>query len=345
MVLLTDGMANTGVVAIQSIQEQLDSCPNIQRTDVYCMALGSQVNQDLLQSIVVSRSGRLYAIPSPDPRIFSEESSDHLSQSFGDCMGSIMSTLFTNVKLTLDHSHPLTTAFPNRISVSEHETVLEVGTLFVNDSRDILVTLESSDRPFAISLSYLNDILGPQMQMTKGCPHFLEGINAPQRRNSHIRQQQLRINVAQIMNDWEEKRDDLGAEMKAIEEEIRREGWQDVPLCQELLSCLTRLPTLSTMLLRSTSTGLSAQRQTSVGVSAMYTTVLQRARSSEYLHLGGDVHDGATVCGDPSGLPSLPMQSSVLAHVDVSRWVPLGPPLVRQNNTAGLPMRQTKPPI
>lgn len=323
MVILTDGITNSGVMSTLDIQKHLDSCPNIHRTDVYCMALGSQVNQDLLQSIVVSRSGRLYAIPS----------AEYLSQSFGDCMGSIMSTLFTNVKITLYHKRPLFTEFPNRVAISDHETSFDIGTLFVNDSRDILVTLKEYDDqhndqiPFYAKLSYTDARTSTAEWVYPNLNQSIDGIDAPQRRNPDVRQQQLRVLLSQIINDWEKGRDERA--LKDIEDEIRREGWQDFPLCKELLSCIVQLPTLSTMLCRATSTGLAAQRQTSMGISSTYTTVLQRAISNEYIHVGDEE--------ERTDLYPIPPLLSMQSPDDGVPFLPLSdllrsPPLVRQVN-------------
>ena len=308
MVILTDGVTNSGITDALQIQEQLDKTPHIAQTDVYCMALGSHVNQDLLQTIVMTHSGRLYAL----------ESTSTLSQTFGDCMGSIMSTLFTNVKVGISSRFPLSTSFRGKTSKQQtqdkkHVLEIELGTMFIGDMRDVMVTIElplgwDSSAPIG-SIALCHD----HHSMTQGSDITTSGVTIipmvvevdptiaqPQHPNPYVIRQQMRVDVASIMEEMsklcrgEDAMEALKRRAKHIEDEIRSLGWQDDPLCRELLANLTQLPTMPSFLCRAASAGLTYQRQTSVTdaahASALYTTSLQRSLSNHYAS-GNDAND------------------------------------------------------
>jgi Mg-chelatase subunit ChlD len=322
MVILTDGVTNSGITNVLKILEQLDKKSNMDKTDVYCMALGSQVNQDLLQTIVMEHSGRLYALSSPH----------NLSQTFGDCMGSIMSTLFTDVKIGFFSHFPIYTSFRGKTSkkqTTDERQCLEVelGTMFIGDTRDVMVTFElplEHTNPSIGSIMVLynhQSIMGGSdasafepiiMPVTVEFDHY---ITQPQRPNPYVIRQQLRLCVASILEEMsmfsqeENVRETLKQRAKNIEDEIHRLGWQEDPLCQELLANLTRMPSMPPLLCRAASVGLANQRQSSVmdaaDSSALYTTSLQRSLSSQYAC--GDANVSHDADEDlVNGLPSMP---------------------------------------
>ena len=131
LVLLTDGRTNSGIVKLDEIERQLNSHPFICNTDIYCMALGDTVDQDLLQSIVCMYYGRMYAMRTPDEIAFS----------FGDCMGSVMSALVPHCELIIRSPFQVHVSAPHVETRDNNESVIVVGTLFWDDKRDFIITI------------------------------------------------------------------------------------------------------------------------------------------------------------------------------------------------------------
>jgi len=252
LILLTDGLANEGVYQSASIQARLATHPHLKDTDIYCLALGQNVNADLLGSIVSDHNGRLYALTAERD----------LAASIGDCLGSVCSTLFTEVDVTVPRSQP---------------SQWHVGTLFVNDSRDLLVTLHPK-KSHQVQVDYTTPTSERKTLVVKLPPLPRANVTQPLRRNAHLRQQQLRLEVSQMLQDWDQTLPVLQQSIRNIREEIQREGWSDVPLCRDLLYCLKEMEAqnASRTLRRSLSVGLHMQRQTSGDGLSSYTTALQR---------------------------------------------------------------------
>lgn len=132
IVLLSDGIANCGVTSSSEILYEIsETCPFLDQTDIYCLALGNYLNGDLLQTLAENYNGKLYLI----------ENELDFCESFSDCMCSIYSTSFSNVQVTVQSCYHL-----NLISkgsqISETELYFNVGNMFQSDNRDLLFQIQ-----------------------------------------------------------------------------------------------------------------------------------------------------------------------------------------------------------
>jgi Mg-chelatase subunit ChlD len=254
LVLLTDGEANTGCTEINKIRLELSSCPQASETDIYAIALGNDVNQDLLQQLTTAYNGKLYSV----------ENSQQLWVSFGDCMGSIMSTFIRNLSITVrfdGHHVDISTDYPN-VSQEPSALITRVGTLFFNDSRDFLFTLtRHSDHCFDtihVEISFVDSVSEKEsiIQHTID-PKFSSEIQSPQGRNPEIRKQQLRIEVSKLTADWSTESQER---LNQIANEIQAEQWQNDFLCSDLLSAIRIAPSIPHIGRRSLSIEFATQR-------------------------------------------------------------------------------------
>ena len=139
MILLTDGKPNIGLTESDDIINTLDNLPLTASTDIYCMALGEQVNGQLLEILTSRYRGRLYAL----------QNSNDIPCAFGDCMGSVMSALTSGCTLTVYSFSPLFTETNNARCDQGVDGVykisIPIGTLFFGDQRDILIDFQIKD--------------------------------------------------------------------------------------------------------------------------------------------------------------------------------------------------------
>lgn len=281
LIVLTDGVTNAGVVHVDDIQHRLGTFPYICQTDIYCMALGEHVNQDLLQSIVVSHNGRLYAV---------RHSAD-LPQSFGDCMGSIMSTLISDLTIVVSSPFEMSTGYNSIARASDFTLTLEVGTMFVNDVRDILVSFKIPDVPellkgypiSGLDMNYTDVFTRTIRRTTMEINPIFDDIPISVNLNPAVRLQQIRIEVSNYII----QRGQVKNYLDRLMEEVKHNGWENDPVAKELSAIINQLPSMSPMLLRGLSVGLSSQRQTTSIPTheAIYTTVLQRSVSKQFSDL------------------------------------------------------------
>ena len=262
LVLLTDGEANTGCTEFKKIHSELSNCPYISATDIYAIALGNDVNQDLLHQLSTSYSGKLYSV----------ENSRQLWASFGDCLGSIMSTFIRDLTITIrfNSNFDISTDYPN-ISKTASTLTTQVGTLFLNDSRDFLFTLQAtsdlsslstnpSSSPLAtIEIAYVDNISGKQSSISHVVHPNVTTTQTLQGRNPEIRKQQMRIEVSKFTADWSEQSQEM---LGRIALEIQAEQWQNDPFCSELLSAIRLAPSIPHIGRRSLSVELATQRHT-----------------------------------------------------------------------------------
>lgn len=289
LVLLTDGAANIPPRKTDDILTRLKLIPFTHRTDIYPIALGTNVNQDLLLKLAEQHHGRIYDLKSPS----------ELFQSFGDCMGSILSVLMTNVEVKITTDCLL---IVNGVYRLLQPCIIELGTLFVNDTRDILLTFEHVDttNPFVatIEVTYVDD----KQCRRKVCKEIRietdatlneqklkdqhEKLDAKEKSdnqdidsalqcdlaNAHyIRQQELRLEVSLILDQLYQatttkdiSKHHLQTKIQSIRNEIINQEWDEKPLCKEILAILNQIQNLDSFRCRSLSMGLKSQRQTSL---------------------------------------------------------------------------------
>lgn len=268
LVLLTDGAANIPPRKTDDILTRLKLIPFTHRTDIYPIALGTNVNQDLLLKLAEQHHGRIYDLKSPS----------ELFQSFGDCMGSILSVLMTNVEVKITTDCLL---IVNGVYRLLQPCIIELGTLFVNDTRDILLTFEHVDttNPFVatIEVTYVDD----KQCRRKVCKEIRieTDVNSNEQTLNpapihYIRQQELRLEVSTILDQLYQStttkdisKPQLQTKIESIRDEIIKNQWDENLLCKEILSILNQLQTLDAFRCRSLSMGLKSQRQTSFDAS------------------------------------------------------------------------------
>lgn len=258
LVLFTDGAANIYPRKTNDILTRLKMIPFSHRTDIYPIALGTNVNQDLLLKLAENHNGRLYDLKSPSD----------LFQSFGDCMGSILSVLMTNVEVKITTDCLL---IVNGIYRLIQPCVIELGTLFVNDTRDILLTFEHVDTTTPVFASIEVTYMDDKKRRKTICKELRLETKNDMVDNDYIRQQELRLEVsamleklyqAQTMLDVSKQQ--LETKIKAMRDEIFQHKWDENPLCNEILAILNQLQQLDSFRCRSLSMGLKSQRQTSL---------------------------------------------------------------------------------
>lgn len=306
LVLLTDGAANIHPRKTNDILTRLKLIPFTHRTDIYPIALGTNVNQDLLLKLAEQYHGRIYDLKSPS----------ELFRSFGDCMGSILSVLMTNVEVKITTDCLL---IVNGIYHLIQPCVIKLGTLFVNDTRDILLTFEHVDTttPFVatIEVTYVDDNQCRQ----KVCKEIrietdanlnekkLDDQNAKSDKQDvgldvqfdlanaeYIRQQELRLEVSMILDQLYQSetmkdisKHQIQTKVQSIRDEIIKQQWDEKPLCRDILTILNQIQNLDAFRCRSLSVGLKSQRQTSLDnptfdtiASNIFGSLHQHARSN-----------------------------------------------------------------
>lgn len=303
MVLLTDGETNMGLIDTFLILQRLQEQKYIKNTDIYCMALGDHVNQDLLQSIVVHSNGRLYAI----------QTDEDIPKMFGDCMGCVSSVFIKDCVLTVNSPFPITSLSPHyqncTTSLSFH-----IGTLFFNDKRDFLFELEvpydfSKDQNISVEVSYYDICTQNKcnhMVMVKPTFHFLEQKTDP---NFNVLVQYLRIEVAQQIEQLAKLENEVPR--KEILEKLQNtcailKTHEDHPVAKELIRHIKHVQEMETidmlpprMLYREISTGLTLQRATTgSNQNSIYTSAIQRNYSEKYSKLNTDKEEKEEDCGE-----------------------------------------------
>lgn len=132
LILLTDGYANVGpskcsdiLGALKDYAAKMNPRPNITTIGVGC-----SVDQDLLQSIATDYGGKLFSI----------QSDDEISTTFGDCIGSVLSVILSEVVVTVESNCELIDASYLQCDCSRDGKKLRyvLGLLNLDETRDIL---------------------------------------------------------------------------------------------------------------------------------------------------------------------------------------------------------------
>jgi Mg-chelatase subunit ChlD len=273
MILLTDGETNCGCVKEDQIQTEMEDCPYINFTDIYAIALGNDVNQDLLQNLTTSYNGKLYSVAT----------NQQLWASFGDCMGSIMSSLIRDLTITISSLCQVTTDYPNvSFDPDDKKTiVINVGTLFINDNRDILVSLKNiptdiiSSSLAIVKIMYVDELTQKtHVGIYDVIPNFAD-VAIPQDLNPEIRKQNMRIEVSKLTAQWSSQSQER---MHQILLEIEANHWQNDLLCSEIITAIKITPSLPPIARRGISIEFATQRQFTNGTS----NVIQRIHSDTF---------------------------------------------------------------
>jgi len=305
LILLTDGHANVGIINSGHIISKLKTLPHAHQTNIYVMGLGYDVDEDLLQSLAVNYHGQLYAI----------QTHDHIQEAFGDCLGNMMASIITNCKIHVSSLYPLeelSGLLHERISPTE--ICYTIGTLFAEESKDVLfsLTVPSMSQSETKTLAnvkvtyhdlYTNQDLTNQSLITLNIQGPTLGPE-----NKTVRSHLTRVKVATLIESLStttfQSRDLIFTSLEHVKQDIEREGWDGTPLGTQLIKDIETV--LNTkhlyagygMLYRQVSHGLKIQRQSSCPVQPVGS--LQPLGGSVHHSLGNEMDHNMF-------LPTMPM--------------------------------------
>eukprot|EP00299_Pterocystis_sp_00344_P020243 c9943_g1_i1.p1 GENE.c9943_g1_i1~~c9943_g1_i1.p1 ORF type:complete len:482 (-),score=123.92 c9943_g1_i1:165-1526(-) len=138
VLLLTDGLANAGVVEptalVSQTQALLQSMNN--PTSIYCFGFGADHDSNLLSSLAQAAHGTYYFM----------KTTDSIPLAFADCLGGLMSVIAQNIVLTITAAdgvniNSIATIFPKTEVIPQKQYSLAIGDLFSEEERDILVDI------------------------------------------------------------------------------------------------------------------------------------------------------------------------------------------------------------
>merc|ERR1719210_2018711 len=137
------------------------------RCSLSTFGFGAEHNAELLQGLAVSGEGTYSYV----------ESEEQISHSFGEALGGLLTTTHQNVKLSLKlepgvHLHKTLTAYPYELE--DGGVTINIGDLFAEERRDVLVTLALSA---AEEGSQNLGVLGARgFSLLDQCPEKVEGM-------------------------------------------------------------------------------------------------------------------------------------------------------------------------
>jgi hypothetical protein len=165
VLLMTDGMANNGIrhtpALCSTMKGMLGEAPEF---TTYCFGYGKDHNSDMLQMVSETGNGMYYYI----------ESNDIIGESFGDCLGGLLSVVGQNISLTIEAAadgytikkvHSKQTAI---IAAGGTKATVSLGDLQSEETRDILVEVglpplvnaHAEPHPaFAFTITYVNVVM------------------------------------------------------------------------------------------------------------------------------------------------------------------------------------------
>ena len=350
MVLLTDGKTNIGKTE-EEMLFNLKDVPFIQQTDIYCMAIGDRVNRLLLESIVTTYSGRLYSI----------EYEKEISTCFGDCMGSIMSVTTTDARVSIKspfkfNVHGINNVMIETLNPSSYHTQIHIGTMFIEDHRDLLFTVyvpenvNSNTLTSFIEVSYKDKFTGQKGIVIKNL-YAISRDDVDNNINPNIRKHFWRIQVAKYIDNLsesdvtEECSNEIKKSLEDMKELVMKEEpqWKEDQLCQELIKIIDQVVNnkKNGMFCRQLSMGLTLQRQTTVsGKPSMYTTPLQQELSQQYDTLTTD-HESDT---EVDTKINTEINTKLKLEIGVSSSFSLSPPKLKRTRAARSPYPEFNSP-
>jgi Mg-chelatase subunit ChlD len=322
LIVLTDGVTNVGRVDVEDIKQNLNIQPWIKQTDISCIALGNDVNQDLLRSIVEHQNGRFYPIQE-----------DQIAQALGDCMGSMMSTVLQHCTLTISSPFPFKICGidceTKQTQNQEYYAEIPVGTLFFEDQRDYLIGFNVSNQeeekrtgpmvdgrhstPMVttnmisntattsligtVKLKFINAFTDLPGNISRDILQIFDDVDRPLFQNEEIIRQSFRIEVATLIERLSKleknnhERENVLKQLGDLGENIRTFCGECIDnLCQELLFAIDRVNRDERMGiccktgLTGIGVGLLTQRQvtTSSNSSTPYVNPIQRHTSVQF---------------------------------------------------------------
>lgn len=269
LIILTDGIANEGIIKETEIVKELQTIPNSDRTNIYTMGLGNNVNADLLQTLAINYHGKLYAIP--DEKM--------IQIAFGDCLGSLLSNIGTECVISVSSKFKVEDCSGINYEQPDPNTLrYTFGTVFLDEEKDILFSVklppQSDEQDLVVADVFITyfDTYAKTKRSTHSSVHI--DVKGNQRSdtmlpNPQVYQQSIRVKVASLCDvlsncisfDHENR---VLQELRAIKKQIEDEKWCNTPLGQMLVSQITDMTSLSreygVLAYRQISTNLKYQR-------------------------------------------------------------------------------------
>eukprot|EP00730_Choanoeca_flexa_P008483 TRINITY_DN12495_c0_g1_i10.p1 TRINITY_DN12495_c0_g1~~TRINITY_DN12495_c0_g1_i10.p1 ORF type:complete len:469 (+),score=140.40 TRINITY_DN12495_c0_g1_i10:72-1478(+) len=165
VLLMTDGLANNGIRDVNSLcatmKSMIGEAPDF---TTYCFGYGKDHNSNMLQMVSEIGNGMYYYI----------ETNDIIAESFGDCLGGLLSVVGQNITLTLQAAadgytiKKVHTKKPADITAGGTKAVVSLGDLQAEETRDVLVEVglpslvnahEESRAVLKFDLSYVNVVM------------------------------------------------------------------------------------------------------------------------------------------------------------------------------------------
>eukprot|EP00045_Choanoeca_perplexa_P009767 m.95547 g.95547 ORF g.95547 m.95547 type:complete len:463 (+) comp15020_c1_seq1:131-1519(+) len=165
VLLMTDGLANNG------IRDTADLCSTMKGMigdapdfTTYCFGYGKDHNSDMLQMVSEIGNGMYYYI----------ETNDIISESFGDCLGGLLSVVGQNISLTIEAAadgYTIKKVHSKQaadITGGGTKATVSLGDLQSEETRDVLVEVglpalvnahEDSQPAFSFAITYVNVVM------------------------------------------------------------------------------------------------------------------------------------------------------------------------------------------
>jgi hypothetical protein len=173
VLLMTDGLANNGITdptqLVQVTKQAMDAMTR--PATLYTFGYGADHDSSLLSNMATSGNGTYYFMETPDS----------IPQAFAECLGGLMSVVAQNITMDITcetpnvHITTITTPFNTHTVVEGRHYRLDVGDVFSEEQRDILVDLKLPAIPspdtsyplFTTKLSCFNIAMSQQQE----CSH------------------------------------------------------------------------------------------------------------------------------------------------------------------------------
>lgn len=240
LIVLTDGMANEGVKKTSAMVEHIERHKMIGNTTLIAMGMGSFVNEDLLHTLARSCHGKLYSL----------HSSDDIATSFGDCMGSVLSTALDNVHVKIEVPDKATIVPQSRGASVLDKNLVEyvIGPMRANESRNLLFTITFFEHPFGDAIHLARVVVDgfdmwQNSVVQKECDVIASLSDTTGSRDNRVELQQIRVNVANYMHNFVESKDAAVQSMlaQALNDsklQLTKSEWTEMPLCQEIIGSI-----------------------------------------------------------------------------------------------------------
>jgi len=202
VLILTDGLANSGVTSARRIVEIMSASlePGV---SVFTFGYGLDHNAGMLCKISEVGGGLYYFV----------QSVDGVSLAFANCLGGLLSVVAQNIQIELFGMNgckieSIKTKKSTKAIVPNKHYQIEMGDLYGDEARDVLIevsmpTLPAANEEFVVLHCKLNYVNVLDSSLAKGeafgAVQRLNQVSADQVPNSHVTEQRSRIIAAEAL--------------------------------------------------------------------------------------------------------------------------------------------------